>query len=95
MRLIAEMLSTENIEMSQIDETTGSMSPFANRIAHDFLAADGISAIWKLHLSAVVVREAGYGSAAQILLDAADIAEELWRHLAKDFAERWAARSDP
>ena len=59
------------------DETVGAISPLANRIAHDFLATDGISAIWKLHLVAGVVYEAGYRSAAQLLLEAADVTEEL------------------
>jgi hypothetical protein len=74
------MVKMENLYKS--DQARGTAS-FANKIAHDFLAADGVAAIWKLHLISVVVRNAGYRSAAQILLDAADVAEELWRLLPK------------
>jgi hypothetical protein len=81
------MVKMENLDKS--DQAPGAAS-FANEIAHDFLAADGVAAIRKLHLIAVVVQDAGYHSAAQIILDAADIAEQVLRHLAKDFAERSA-----
>jgi hypothetical protein len=55
------------------------VSTFVEAIAQDLLASDGIAAIWKIHMVAAQAHRIGRSHAAEILLDLADAAEELYQ----------------
>ena len=55
------------------------MASSAEKIALGVLERTGIAAIWKLHLDAAMAYRNGRRDEAEILLDIADAAEEIWR----------------
>ena len=55
------------------------MATSAEKIAVGVLERDGIAAIWHLHLDAAMVYARGQSEDAEILLDIADAAEEIYR----------------
>jgi hypothetical protein len=55
------------------------MGASSTRIATRLLARDGIGAIWELHEAAASAQRAGHKWAAEIMIEIADAAEQIWR----------------
>lgn len=56
-------------------------SELNQKIALDLLARDGIEVVWTLHLKAAKAHREGFPRAAELMLRAADAAEEWLRRM--------------